>query len=361
VVTLQRGFDLPHRLRRQGLIPVVTSSGVEDTHNESRVKAPGVVTGRYGTIGKVFLVEEDFWPLNTTLFVKDFHNNDPRFISYLLRTIDFAIHSGKSGVPGVNRNDLHELVVPVPRTRNEQEAVAEALSDVDALIVSLQRLLTKKRQIKQGAMQDLFSGTKRLAGLSGKWGECSLGKACSEIVDGTHFTPSYVDSGVPFYSVENVTADNFTNTKFISPEEHRILTRRCKPEKGDILLTRIGAIGDTKLIDWDVNASIYVSLALLKCSDIVDPRFLYAYTKGKQFRKDIEERSLLNASPRKINMGDIGRVPIPIPGPDEQKAIADILEGMDKEIVSLNTKLGKNRQIRQGMMQELLTGRIRLV
>src|SRR3954454_5605594 len=107
VATLQRGYDLPYRLRKPGLIPIVTSSGIEDTHCESRSKGPGVVTGRYGTIGEVFFVRGDFWPLNTTLYVRDFHRNDPLFVSYLLKTIDFKSHSGKSGVPGVNRNDLH--------------------------------------------------------------------------------------------------------------------------------------------------------------------------------------------------------------------------------------------------------------
>jgi type I restriction enzyme, S subunit len=144
---LQRGYDLPHRERKIGDIPIITSSGFGGTHSESRALAPGVVTGRYGTIGDVFYVQEDFWPLNTTLYVKNFYGNNPLFTSYLLKTIDFHSHSGKSGVPGVNRNDLHELIVRIPPLA-EQEAIAYTLSDIDALIESLDRLLTKKRQIK---------------------------------------------------------------------------------------------------------------------------------------------------------------------------------------------------------------------
>src|SRR5690349_9743908 len=158
VATLQRGYDLPHRLRKPGPIPIVTSSGFESKHCEAKVKAPGVVTGRYGTIGEVFYVRDDFWPLNTTLYVRDFHDNDPLFISYLLRTIDFHTHSEKSGVPGVNRNDLHEIEVALPPTKAEQEVIAEALSDADALIESLEQLIAKKRQIKQGTMQALLTG-----------------------------------------------------------------------------------------------------------------------------------------------------------------------------------------------------------
>jgi type I restriction enzyme, S subunit len=134
VATLQRGYDLPYRLRSSGNVPVVTSTGVTDTHSEAKEQAPGVVTGRYGTIGQVFYIEEDYWPHNTTLFIKDFHGNDPLFVSYLLRTIDFHSHSGKSGVPGVNRNDLHALRVRIPPTIDEQRSIATALSDMDELL-----------------------------------------------------------------------------------------------------------------------------------------------------------------------------------------------------------------------------------
>src|SRR5262249_6387378 len=159
----------------------------------------------------------------------------------------------------------------------------------------------------------------------------------------------------PFYSVENITANDFVNTKFISEQEHNRLIKRCKPEKGDILLTRIGSIGDTKLIDWDVEASIYVSLALLKVNELIDARYLHCYSKCRQFVKDMEDRSLMNASPKKINMGDIGDVPIPVPQLLERITIATILTDMDTEVAALEEKLAKARQLKQGMMQELLT------
>lgn len=268
--------------------------------------------------------------------------------------------TAKSSVDSVRREMIAHMLIPIP-IRKEQEAIATALNDADALIQSLERLIDKKRQIKQGAMQELLTGKRRLPGFSGEWKSSSLGDICRTIVDGTHFTPTYVESGVPFYSVENVTSDDFLNTRFITREEHLALVRRCKPERGDILLTRIGSIGDTKYIDWDVDASIYVSLALLKFGQEVDPLFVYAYTKGRQFRKDIEDRSLLNAAPRKINMGDISNVPIPVPNRDEQAAISAILADIDAESRTLERKVAKARQIKQGMMQELLTGRVRLV
>lgn len=82
LITLQRGFDLPSQDRKPGNVPIVSSSGISDYHSEVGVKGPGVITGRYGTIGQVFLIKEDYWPLNTTLWVKNFHGNDPQFASY---------------------------------------------------------------------------------------------------------------------------------------------------------------------------------------------------------------------------------------------------------------------------------------
>ena len=130
VITLQRGFDLPAQDRKPGKIPIVSSSGITDYHSKVSVPGPGVVTGRYGTIGQVFLIKEDYWPLNTTLWVKDFHGNDPQFASYLLRTVDFRSCSDKSSVPGVNRNDLHLIPVLLPPL-TEQRAIAHILGTLD--------------------------------------------------------------------------------------------------------------------------------------------------------------------------------------------------------------------------------------
>ncbi|MHC5727886.1 MAG: restriction endonuclease subunit S, partial [Nostoc sp.] len=130
VITLQRGFDLPNRERIPGNVPVVSSSGISGIHSEAKVSAPGVVTGRYGTIGQVFYIKEDYWPLNTTLFVKDFKGNDPLFVSFLLRTIDFLSCSDKSSVPGLNRNDLHLIKVKLPPL-SEQKAIAHILGTLD--------------------------------------------------------------------------------------------------------------------------------------------------------------------------------------------------------------------------------------
>jgi type I restriction enzyme S subunit len=193
------------------------------------------------------------------------------------------------------------------------------------------------------------------------WQERTLGEICSVITDGTHYTPTYVDHGVPFYSVESVTGDDFANVKYISAEEHRRLARRCRPKRGDILMTRIGSLAETKFLDWDVDASIYVSLALLRPGRGVDGRYLYAFTKSRRFVKAVEDRSLIWAAPKKINMRDIGLVPVSLPiDANEQRAIADVLFALEHQLRTLERFVAKKQAIKQGLMQQLLSGRTRL-
>ena len=131
VIELKRGYDLPKRLRVQGEVPLISSAGVSDFHSESKVAGPGVVTGRYGTIGEVFFSPQDFWPRNTTLYVRDFKGNDPKFVYYFLKTLNFEEFSDKAAVPGVNRNHVHMAEVTVPTCVSEQEAIAHILGTLD--------------------------------------------------------------------------------------------------------------------------------------------------------------------------------------------------------------------------------------
>ena len=132
VLTLQRGFDLPARDRVDGPVPIVSSSGVTGWHDVAKAEPPGVVIGRYGSLGSVHWITEPYWPLNTSLWVKDFKGNDPRYLSYLMRTISID-GSSASAVPGVNRNHLHRLPVLVPSV-DTQRRIAAVLSAIDELI-----------------------------------------------------------------------------------------------------------------------------------------------------------------------------------------------------------------------------------
>ena len=297
------------------------------------------------------------------------------FQSELFQNILASLNTGGT-VQGIKGSVLHTLPVVLPKSTEEQQHIANALSDVDTLINNLEKLIAKKKNIKQGAMQQLLTGKKRLPGFAPAkptykqtelgqiptdWEMKKIGDFC-KVYDGTHQTPHYVDVGIPFYSVENVSADDFEHTKFISNSEYEFISKRASIEKGDVLMTRIGSIGVCKYVDWDCKSGFYVSLSLLKCNEKIDARYLCQQSKSDIFKKEIELHSLTTAIPQKINLGPISQVRIIVPSSKrEQTAIANVLSDMDAEISALETKLAKYRTLKTGMMQQLLTGKIRLV
>ncbi len=162
ICPLQRGFDLPTTELRAGIYPVVYSNGVLNYHTVSMVRGPGVVTGRSGTIGNVHYVDSDFWPHNTSLWVTNFKGNSPKFIYYLLTVVGLEKFGTGSGVPTLNRNDVHAHSVRVPSSSDEQTAIATVLSDMDAELAALVARRDKTRALKQGMMQELLTGRIRL-------------------------------------------------------------------------------------------------------------------------------------------------------------------------------------------------------
>jgi len=137
-INLKRGYDLPTRLRQDGSVPIYSSSGISGLHSEGMCEAPGVITGRYGTIGQVFYSKTCYWPLNTALYVQDFKGNDELFVYYFLQQLDWEKYSDKSAVPGVNRNDVHQEDIAIP-SFFEQKAIAAVLSSLDDKIDLLHR------------------------------------------------------------------------------------------------------------------------------------------------------------------------------------------------------------------------------
>ncbi|MBT2282219.1 restriction endonuclease subunit S [Paenibacillus polymyxa] len=264
-------------------------------------------------------------------------------------------------VANIRIPELKKMRLLIPSKEEEQQKIASILSTWDKAIELKEKLIEQKKKQKKGLMQKLLTGNGRLPGYEGEWKKDKLKKLCDKIMDGTHSTPKYVDSGIPFYSVENVTRKDFENSKYITQEEHEAISSRCKVERNDILITRIGSIGDAVLVDWDHESSIYVSLALLKTKDKIMPEFLVQYMGTDIFKREILSKSLTTAIPQKINLGDLGEVNISYPyDVREQSAIVDFLSKADEEIYLLERDLKETGIQRKGLMQLLLTGKVRV-
>ena len=361
VVTFQRGYDLPHRARKRGEIPIVSSAGVTDFHDVAMVDHPGVVTGRYGTIGEIFLISEPFWPLNTTLYVRDFHGNDPRFIYYLLQRFDFASFSGKSGVPGVNRNDLHVETVTLPTNLSEQRAIAAALSDADALIESLEQLLAKKRDLKQAAMQQLLTGQTRLPGFHGEWQMKRLGDAVDTDPEnpGPDTRDDFAFKYIALEDVERGILRSHSEQVFA----HAPSRARRKLRPSDILVSTVRPNLQSHLLfrGYDGDWVCSTGFCVVRCREaIAHPPFVFSQMFTDGVTRQIDAL-LTGSNYPAINRGDVRSLTIPFPNLDEQTAIADVLSDMDAELAALEARRDKTRDLKQAMMQELLTGKTRLV
>ena len=162
-IMLQRGHDLPWDEREDGQVPVVSSSGISSTHSRALAKAPGIVTGRYGTIGHFHLITQDYWPLNTTLYSIDLRGNDPRFLRYMLTHLSplFLLNAVKSAVPGVDRNDIHPTRTAVPPLR-EQLAIAAFLdretATIDALVAKVREGIERLKEYRTALISAAVTG-----------------------------------------------------------------------------------------------------------------------------------------------------------------------------------------------------------
>lgn len=285
------------------------------------------------------------------------HKFSNNFLYYALQAplVQDRIHRKGNGstVFGIKQKELKKILLPDPAFF-EQNKIASFLSKVDEKIEKLEEKQQIWETYKKGIIKQIFNQKIRFKDENGEnypdWEEKKL-KEVALINDGTHFTPYYKDEGIPFFSVETVV--NGVNPKYISKEEHQKLIKRCKPEKGNILLTRIGTLAKSKIVDWDYEFSIYVSLALIKTKKVANPRYLNQYFKSEIYQKDFMKKSLLLATPMKINVEDLKGTVIFLPEMKEQIKIAKFLTAIDAKIEALNKELELNREFKKGLLQKM--------
>jgi len=160
-ILLQRGFDITKEQQQKGKVPVVSSGGVKSFHDKAMVHAPGIVIGRKGTLGKVFYLEKDFWPHDTTLWVKDFKENDPRFVYYFFIGLDVKSLNSGAANPALNRNQVHPIKVQWYSKHLQQEIVQklDRLSvETKKLEVIYQQKINDLEELKKSVLQRAFNG-----------------------------------------------------------------------------------------------------------------------------------------------------------------------------------------------------------
>lgn len=280
------------------------------------------------------------------------------FFLYALRQLTHFIEGqahGASALVHVQKWQMEDFEFPIPPSKVEQKAIAETLSDADALIESLEQLLAKKRQIKQGAMQELLTGKKRLPGFSKEWDRIAFGEIArprKQRVDPRRTGPYEF-----CIELENIEQGTGCLAGFVTTGEESSL--KSVFQKGDVLFGKLRAyLRKYWLADRDGYCSTEIWV-LEANHPLLIPSFLFQIVRMNRFIEAASEAYGTHMPRSDWNV--VKTHEVLLPSMIEQTAIAAVLSDMDAEIAALETKLAKARQIKQGMMQELLTGRIRLV
>lgn len=293
---------------------------------------------------------------------------DSRYLNYILNT-EFArkyslkVLSVAVGQANINGQKLKTYPIPLPPDRTDQARIADALSDAEDLIASLEQLVAKKRQIKHGAMHDLLTGSKRLPGFSGEWETKRLGEL-GEFLKGSGVTKSQTLSGdIPCVRYGEIyTRHNDHVRAFYSWISRQVAQTATRLEHGDILFAGSGEtkeeIGKCVAFVHKIEAYAGGDIVILRTVG-ADPLFLGYYLNTPDIARQKASRGQGDAVVH-ISASALSAVRGKFPKLDEQQAIALVLSDMDGEIAAVAAKLDKARQVKQGMMQELLTGRTRL-
>lgn len=294
----------------------------------------------------------------------------PRYLGYYINSAAYhnqllTLITGTK-VSSVSRAGFLSTYVAIP-PKGEQEKIAEALSDIDELILALGKLIEKKRNIKTGAMQELLTGKTRLSGFKGKWVEKTFCEFISRFATGLNPRQNFkLNSGGNNYYI---TIKDFKNGKIsfngcdkIDDLALRLINERSDLRAGDLLFSSIGRVGDAYVIketpsNWNINESVF---ALRPDARQMDVNFLYYLVKSNAVQERLTS-GITGSTLTGIKIGELRGVVCFYPSDVvEQKAIAAVLSDMDAEIAALEAKRAKYESIKQGMMQELLTGKTRL-
>lgn len=277
----------------------------------------------------------------------------------------------------ITNRDMDSLLVPWPSNPQEREEIGSALKDADALIDSLEQLLTKKRQIKQGAMQELLTGKRRLPGCGcaasdpvrgslDAWVTVAIGDI-ADVKTGPFGSAlherDYVQSGTPIITVEHLAERGIQGAGAPQVGDKDVARLQAYTlEEGDIVFSRVGSIDRNARVSANEEGWLFSGrlLRLRSKTPEIDSQFLSYLFHGESFRRQVE-RVAVGQTMASLNTKLLSSLEIKVPAIDEQRAIADALSAMDAEIEFLEARLTKARALKQAMAQALLTGRIRLV
>lgn len=366
LISLQRGYDLTEAQRRAGLVPIVGSAGVHGYHDTARAKGPGITLGRSGaSFGKVTFIDEDFWPHNTTVFVTDFKGNEPKFIRYLLESLDFSSLNSGSAQQSLNRN----FVYPVPVRKFSlplQRRIAEVLSAYDELIENSQKririLETMARALcREWFVHFRFPGHEKLKRVASPVGDIPQGWEVKRVPECVSINPRVVvsrDDEKPFVPMGCLANDSM----LITDIETRDGNSGAKFQNGDTLFARITPClenGKTGFVQFLPNAKAVARGStefIVLRSRTLTPEFVYLLARSEEFRGNAI-KSMSGASGRqRVQERCFDEFKIPHPPRALLDRFSAIVAPSFRMIQKLHLKIQNLRRTRDLLLPRLLTG-----
>ncbi|MCX7174946.1 MAG: restriction endonuclease subunit S [Proteobacteria bacterium] len=326
-----------------------------------------IVIGRRGDMGRCAVVQpaHSGWLCGTgSMIIRCKGSLNASFAQRVLSSpqVIAEIENTSVGTTMINLNQgtLRDLLIPTPSSVTEQQAIAKALSDADALIEALEQFLAKKRQIKQGATQELLTGQRRLPGFAGEWEVKRLGSIAEMSSGGTPTSSNsaFYDGPIRWVAIADITKAG----KYIEATERNLSEdglANCAAKMfpiGTVLYAMYASLGECSIAKVPLSSS--QAILGIQAKAALSSEFLYYFLQSikPQVRGMGQQGTQAN-----LNKGMVQDFQLRLPPIDEQSAIVTVLSDMDADIAALEAKLAKARQLKQGMMTELLTGRIRLV
>lgn len=373
-IRLEYGFSLPEKNRIKGPFPVYGSNGIVGFHNKSFIKAPGIIIGRKGSIGEVNYTDIDFCPIDTTYYIVNIENNNWKWLYYILSILNLKNLNAATGVPGLNRNDVHNLKIPIP-TIKEQNKIATILSTVHDLIENTDHLINSYTLLKKGLMQTLltkgighteFKKTE-IGKIPVEWQMKNLCEVITTIESGGRPTGGATkNSGtIPSFGGENILKNggvDYRNIRKISLDYYKNMSMGKLNDK-DILINKDGAntgkvgIYTNKYYkEGSINEHIFLIRGFKKA---ITQEFLYYYLLSDKGQYYIKQKIIGSAQPG-INKSFTHNFPIPVPHINEQEEISKILISLDEQLSIFKEKKEKLNLSKKGLMQQLLTGKKRV-
>ena len=372
--TLQRGKDLTRSQFREGTIPVAGSNGVIGYHDTAIAKAPGITVGRSGSVGKVTVYNEDFWPHNTALYVRDFHGNNPHFAGYLLESLNLTRFKTGASVPTLDRNSFKTLPVLVPPLP-EQKKIAHILSTVQRTIGAQERLIHSTTELKKALMHKIF--TEGLRDEPKKQTEIGHIPESWEVVPLSHVIRSNLQNGAFVKKPEIGQGYLFANVVDMYRESHLDLSRLDRIsvhpdsvsqywlEDGDILVVRSSLKRDgigQSCVARNLVESVFYDCHLIRVQlekTKLIPEFLSAFWRSDIGKNDLILRSKTTTMTT-INQQGISKALVPIASIAEQAEIIEALEIVDTKIRVHRRQQDSSKNLFRSLLYELMTAKTRV-